>query len=395
MHVWQGAGDRIRSLIAGGIALRVLVAVCGAAYAVRGPDPDALGWAITVTALVVLLVPGRFVIPAAIVQAILLGAAETVRPEIAVIPKVAVAFTVTAAALHSRAGAVLSAAAGTIAYAAALFVPGGPGAGGVLFRFAVGVGGPLLIAAYLRSIERERATATLLAAEAERRRDLAETTARITERAAIARELHDIVAHHVASLVLRVGVAREVLTPTDPRISSVLDDVYSSASVALADTKRLLSGLRAGGNVGLHRALLSPAEFPAALTSLVERVRAGGMEITLTTGGRLDELDDATALAGLRLVQECVTNAVKHGAASTLDLDVAQTPSRGLTVRATNPFAPPIAPTPDRMGVLGMRERVALLSGTMTVTVDDGIWEVRIDIPGPTDCDHVPAKGTK
>ncbi|WP_329603873.1 sensor histidine kinase [Nocardia seriolae] len=165
------------------------------------------------------------------------------------------------------------------------------------------VGLPLLAGLYLRG--QRQLTASLAARAAE-----AGLRARAEERAAMARELHDLVAHHMASIVLRVKVARRVLADPDPRVGEVLDDVGGTASGALTDIRRLLAGLR---DPGLGAAPLLDAEMVRAeIAAAVERVRRGGLRVDAEIATRLEGLDAIARLTLLRLVQESLTNVMKH-----------------------------------------------------------------------------------
>src|SRR5256885_209272 len=132
----------------------------------------------------------------------------------------------------------------------------------------------------------------------------------MTERTAIARELHDMVAHHMASLALRVGVARHVMTDLDPRVCEVLDDVHAGATTALVDLRRLLTALRTQGEP--EQALAESAELPAAVHALIESARSSGLTVEYEIGPELSGLDAVRSLTVLRLVQEGLTNVAKH-----------------------------------------------------------------------------------
>jgi hypothetical protein len=110
---------------------------------------------------------------------------------------------------------------------------------GAVFGLSVSVGVPLLLGLVIRTTRELGRQAEERAAEEQRRRESEERAARAGERAAIARELHDVVAHHVASMVLRVGVARHVLPDVDARVAEVFDDVHGTGTAALADLRRL------------------------------------------------------------------------------------------------------------------------------------------------------------
>ncbi|WP_329607898.1 sensor histidine kinase [Nocardia seriolae] len=225
--------------------------------------------------------------------------------------------------------------------------------GATFVAAAAYVGLPLLAGLYLRG--QRQLTASLAARAAE-----AGLRARAEERAAMARELHDLVAHHMASIVLRVKVARRVLADPDPRVGEVLDDVGGTASGALTDIRRLLAGLR---DPGLGAAPLLDAEMVRAeIAAAVERVRRGGLRVDAEIATRLEGLDAIARLTLLRLVQESLTNVMKHAdRGRPVWIAVARTES-GVAVRVGNAVA--AAAGPPGHGLIGMGERAVLAGGS-------------------------------
>jgi signal transduction histidine kinase len=261
----------------------------------------------------------------------------------------------------------------------------------LLYEIAVVVGGPLLAGAYLRSVRQVAEQAQRRAEEAERRHELGVRAARMTERTALAREVHDLVAHHVASMVLRVGVVRHVVKDIDPRVVEVLDDVHASAGTALSDLRRLVSALRdpAGATDALGAVLVTPAELPAALGRVVARARQAGLLVDAAIDPAVAELDAVRGLAVLRLVQEGMTNVTKHaGPAARARLEVRVLADRAVRVRIEDdggqPPAAPRAPS-DRSesghGLTGMRERVELIQGRLRVGPAGDGWRLTADLP--------------
>ncbi|MER7768741.1 histidine kinase [Kitasatospora sp. NPDC096140] len=257
-----------------------------------------------------------------------------------------------------------------------------------LYRAAVIVGVPVLLAAYIRSAERAAGIARERALEAERSRHLAEWGARMGERAAIARELHDMVAHHLASTVLRVGVARHVLAPADPRLAEVLDDVHTSANTALTDLRRLLTALREPAADHLAPLLAETTDLPAAVRGVVERSRQSGMAVHAEVDPGIARLDAMRSLTVLRLVQEGLANATKHaGPAARIRLRMEmEDGTLSLALENTLPTGatPPLPGHPERSGghgLLGMRERVALVGGTLDAGPAPGGWRIAATLP--------------
>ncbi|MFC7447457.1 sensor histidine kinase [Rhodococcus daqingensis] len=242
------------------------------------------------------------------------------------------------------------------------------------------VGLPLLLGLYLRAQRDLAVTYRAQAAVAESRRADAELHVRAAERSALARELHDLVAHHMASIVLRIGVARHVLADADPRVHGVLDDVHATASDALADIRRLLVALRdpALGEVALVESDAVPTEIAAA----IERTRAAGFTVSAEVDRDLGGLDAIGRLTLLRVVQESLTNVMKHtDPGGSVAVTVARR-SAGIAVRVTDTGHGAGAPNPAGHGVIGMGERVELAGGTLDVGPTEHGWEVDAWLPG-------------
>ncbi|MFF5979331.1 sensor histidine kinase [Streptomyces olindensis] len=264
----------------------------------------------------------------------------------------------------------------------------------VLYKICIVAGLPLLLGAYVRVTR----AAALQAREYTRQQELhAEQrllTARAAERTAIARELHDLVAHHVSSMILRVGVARHVITAdgaagaTDSRITEVLDDLHSSGSAALADLRRLVAVLRApDSTVTDTSSLVDPGVLPAALESVVERSRRAGLAVTAAVDPAVAGLDAVRGLAVLRLAQEGLANAAKHagpGAHAELTVRVADG-SVHITIHDDGAGrARPPAPGPSGHGLIGMRERLDLLGGRLDAGPASRGWRLTAELPAFT-----------
>lgn len=226
---------------------------------------------------------------------------------------------------------------------------------------------PLLLGLYLRSHH------DLAQSQAA----VAETRARIDERTALARELHDVVAHHMASIVLRISVAEHVVRQSDPRIRAVLDDVRGTASAALADIRRLLAVLRDPvlGAVALVDSDAVATEIEAALT----RVRNAGFAVDAEIGTDFAGLDAISRLTLLRLVQESLTNVMKH-ADPAVPVRFRTYPEReGVAVEVVSGGH---GRGRSGHGIVGMRERTELAGGTLDVGPDGQNWALRAWVPG-------------
>ncbi|MGW4246362.1 sensor histidine kinase [Nocardia sp. NPDC004722] len=246
--------------------------------------------------------------------------------------------------------------------------------GATFVEAAAYVGLPVLSGLYLRG-QREL-TASLRARAAE-----AEIRTRAEERTALARELHDLVAHHMASIVLRVKVARRVLGDADARVGEVLDDVSDTASGALSDIRRLLAALRDPGLDGVP--LLDAGVVRAELEAAVTRVRQGGFDTHAEVDADLEGLDAIARLTVLRLVQESLTNVMKHAdRGASVRIVVART-GTGVEVTVRNRAA--VTRAVPGHGLAGMRERVALAGGVLEAGAHGQEWIVQAVLPATAD----------
>ncbi|WP_214412140.1 sensor histidine kinase [Sphaerisporangium fuscum] len=263
----------------------------------------------------------------------------------------------------------------------------------VLFRVAVMVGVPLLLGSYIR----------LLHETAVRDRERAEErlrVARAAERTVIARELHDLVAHHVSSMVLRVGVARHVLPGDDPRVGELLDDLHSCGTAAMADLRKLVSVLRDPAKVGDDpgTSFVEPQGLPAALETVVERGRATGMRVDSSVDAAVGGLDAVRGITVLRLVQEGLANAARHagprarvrlavtvggdGAVRlTIEDDGGSAPPAGRGATAGRGPSAPNGSAGGGHGLAGMRERVAILGGSLEAGPAGSGWRLSARLP--------------
>lgn len=207
------------------------------------------------------------------------------------------------------------------------------------------------------------------------------------ERATIAREMHDIVAHSLSVVVVQADggayAARVALDQGSPTAVSLeqaaqtLETLATTAREALADTRRLVGVLRESGSA----AEFEPAQGLANLEELVQRVRDSGVPVTLAVRGEVEALPRELDLAAYRVVQESLTNVLKHaGPDASVGVDVLRTPAvllvrvtddgRGVGQAGDRPDGDGYgerAAVPDGRGngIIGMRERVEVLGGTL------------------------------
>ncbi|PZG18354.1 two-component sensor histidine kinase [Micromonospora craterilacus] len=255
-----------------------------------------------------------------------------------------------------------------------------------VFGLLLEVGVPLLLGLVIRTTRELALQAQERAAEEQRRRESEDRAARADERSAIARELHDVVAHHVASMVLRVGVARHVLTDLDPRVSEVFDDVHGTGAAALADLRRLVAVLRDPEGVRGDAALtaIEPSALPAALGAAVDRARQAGVTVEADIDPAIGSLDAVRGLAVLRLTQESLTNVAKHAGTSALarlSVSVVDGAVHWEVVDNGRGWVPATVPAGGGHGITGMRERVEVLGGQLEAGPTGAGWRVRTVLP--------------
>ncbi|GIJ80438.1 Signal transduction histidine kinase [Micromonospora phaseoli] len=259
-----------------------------------------------------------------------------------------------------------------------------------VFGLLIEVGIPLLLGLVIRTTRELGQQAYQRAAEEQRRRESESRAARADERSAIARELHDVVAHHVASMVLRVGVARHVLTDLDPRVGAVFDDVHTTGSAALADLRRLVAVLRDPDGVRGDAALtaIEPSALPAALGAAIDRARQAGVTVEADIDPAVGSLDAVRGLAVLRLTQESLTNVAKHAGTSSvarLSVGVVDGAVHWEVVDDGHGRVPATLPAGGGHGITGMRERVEVLGGRLAAGPDGTGWRVGTVLPAPAE----------
>jgi signal transduction histidine kinase len=209
--------------------------------------------------------------------------------------------------------------------------------------------------------EREREAAEMRATLAEREREAAARVAVAEERTRIARELHDIVAHAMSVMVLQVGAVRHKLPRTLEEDRDALGRVEQAGRTALAEMRRLLGAMRSNGD-GVE---LGPQPGLDALDSLVEDVIHAGLPVQLHVDGERYDLPRAIDLSAYRIVQEGLTNALKHAHASHADVTVRYRPEE-VELEVTDDGKGPAATNGHGHGLVGIRERAKIYGGEMS-----------------------------
>jgi signal transduction histidine kinase len=195
------------------------------------------------------------------------------------------------------------------------------------------------------------------------------------ERARIARELHDIVAHSVSIISIQAGAADQYLERDPRRAREHLDTVRRTAHDALVEMRRLTGVLRE------EPAGYEPQPGLGRLAELADQARAGGLEVTLAEEGERRTVPPGVDLAAFRIVQEALTNARKHAGAVAARVWVRYA-ERGVEVEVVNGPGPGGSGDGAGHGLVGMRERVRVYGGTLeTGPEDDGGYRVRARLP--------------
>jgi signal transduction histidine kinase len=205
------------------------------------------------------------------------------------------------------------------------------------------------------------------------------TTAAHGERARIARELHDVIAHCVSVMVIQAGGARTVMNSEPERAEASLRSVERAGREALAEMRRLLGALENGND---PRAL-APQPGLADIDDLISRTRAAGLATDLLVEGDAAMLSPALDLCAYRIVQEALTNAIKHAGPATAEVRVRWARDT-LELEVSDDGGGPIATNgvSGGHGIAGMRERAALHGGSIRVGAgSEGGFAVRARLP--------------
>jgi signal transduction histidine kinase len=215
----------------------------------------------------------------------------------------------------------------------------------------------------LRERSEQAEAAEVRATLAERERDAAARVAVAEERARIARELHDIVAHAMSVMVLQVGAVRHKLPRTLEEDRDALGRVELAGRTALAEMRRLLGAMRRDGD-GVD---LGPQPGLDRLDSLLEDVGQAGLPARLHVDGDPFPLPRAIDLSAYRIVQEGLTNSLRHAGASRAEVTVRYSPDE-LELEVADDGAGAVATDNLGHGLVGIRERVKIYGGEMSVS---------------------------
>jgi signal transduction histidine kinase len=232
----------------------------------------------------------------------------------------------------------------------------------------------------LRERAEQAEAAEVRATQAERDRDAAARIAVAEERARIARELHDIVAHAVSVMVLHVGAVRHRLPEADAEDRDALKGVEQTGRMALAEMRRLLGAMRRDG----EELELAPQPGLDSVDSLLEEIRRAGLPVELHVEGEPFPLPRAIDLSAYRIVQEGLTNVLKHAHAGQADVTVRYGPA-DLQIEVRDDGQGPAASDGLGHGLVGIRERVKIYGGEMSASPANGrgfVLSTRLPLAG-------------
>jgi signal transduction histidine kinase len=236
----------------------------------------------------------------------------------------------------------------------------------------------------------DRAAEREAAAMAERAEQVSRALA--DERAQIARDLHDIVAHAMSVIAVRSGVARMVIDSDPEQARDALAIIETTTRRSLHEMRLLVGVLR---NPGDQPAELSPVPGLADLDRLIGDTAAAGVAVGLDVDGEVRPLPQAAELSAYRIVQEALTNVVRHVGPSRARVRISYRPDEvRIEVTDDGPAgpAPPLTGAGSGHGLIGMRERAALFGGELEAGPCAGGFRVRATLPTADFRDDRPAQ---
>jgi signal transduction histidine kinase len=231
-----------------------------------------------------------------------------------------------------------------------------------------------------KGMQRYRDLTASLRAQAlqlERERDERARLAVALERARIARELHDVIAHSVSVMVVQAGAERKVLGSEHEQTRDVLEMIERTGRHALVELRRMLGVLRKTSDP----LLLEPQPGLANLDGLLEQVREAGLPVDLHVEGIRPALPAGVELSVYRIVQEALTNTLKHAGRARAEVTLRYLPE-SLELDVINDGGPAVGTGTGGHGLVGMRERAAMLGGSLQAgPQQDGGFRVSAKLP--------------
>jgi signal transduction histidine kinase len=202
-------------------------------------------------------------------------------------------------------------------------------------------------------------------------------TAVAEERNRIARELHDVIGHSVSVMTVQASAVRRLMRPDQAKERAALETVETTGREALAEMRRMVGVLRAGDAAPD----LAPPPSLDHLDRLAEKFRRAGLDVVLETEGDVVALPPGLDLTAYRLLQEALTNTLKHAGARRVVVRVSYGRD-ALTLFVRDDGRGPVTAAQPGTGLLGMRERVGVYGGELAVgAADGGGFELRVELP--------------
>ncbi|MCX5377475.1 sensor histidine kinase [Streptomyces sp. NBC_00091] len=201
----------------------------------------------------------------------------------------------------------------------------------------------------------------------------------LEERTTIARELHDVVAHHMSVVAIQAEAAPYRVKNPPPELEAAFVTIRENAVAALTELRRVLGVVRSAD----YEAPDAPQPTLASLDGLLANVREAGLSVDKTVTGAVRELPQGVELSAYRIIQEALSNSLRHAPGAVAGVEVSYVLG-GLGIRVVNgPAVGDVRPSPGAgHGITGMRERVAMLEGEMTAGESAaGGYEVAVFIP--------------
>ncbi|GGR83797.1 two-component sensor histidine kinase [Streptomyces aureoverticillatus] len=205
----------------------------------------------------------------------------------------------------------------------------------------------------------------------------------LEERTNIARELHDVVAHHMSVVAIQAEAAPYRVENPPPELEQAFATIRENAVIALTELRRVLGVVRAED----YEAPDAPQPTLADIGRLLDNVRDTGLSVEKVVTGAVRELPQGVELSAYRIVQEALSNSLRHAPGATARVEIGYVLG-GLGLRIVNgPATESVQPSPGAgHGITGMRERVTMLDGEMTAEpTADGGYEVTVFLPVPAE----------
>jgi signal transduction histidine kinase len=340
-------------------------------------------WLAVAAATLLTLVARRFPVIVLVLECALLVVTDVVVPTAGSVPVLGAGIAL--ALVAYRRSVLVTAIATTSAYVFMVVRMGSTGGslltppGGLLrlLTNAMAVALPVVLGRYVYRVQQA-------ARHAEDRRLVAARAARLAERARIAGDLHDIVAHHVSAIALQAGSAEYAMTKSSTVDGAVdaLRRIRSSASQTLVELRDLMQVLRDPDAAGAGDGpTLEPEKM---IVDAVDRARRAGLEVDATVDDEVAAAPLAARITAARVVQEALTNAMKHAGPGTNVRTTVTVDGSALRVNVIDAgsVGPPPALPASGHGLAGISERVAIFGGTLVAGPSHGGgWRVAMSLP--------------